>query len=123
MHQIGLRPLVAGSDFDISPPAPGSVDIVGRFPTVRVRGRVELPSQGLYVVAATAEGERRIVAAGVGRGSGTAEFLLNLPPHVTKRQSAFQIWLFRSPDRKIYRVFPLPHPPAQPPPAGPAFPL
>ena len=104
MHQIGLRPLVAAADFDMRSPARGSIDIVGRFPTVRVRGRVELPSHGLYVVAATREGERRIVAADVIRGSGSAEFLLNLPPHITRQQSAFEIWLFVPADRKLYRL-------------------
>jgi hypothetical protein len=104
MHQIGLRPLVAPSDFQATPEVRGSIDIVGRFPTVRVRGRVELPAHGLYVVAATAEAERRIVAADLIRGAGSAEVLLNLPPHVTRRQSAFEVWLFVPTDRKLYRL-------------------
>ena len=63
MHQIGLRPLVAASDFEETPPARGSIDIVGRFPTVRVRGRVELPrTHGLCCRGATVEAQRRIVA-------------------------------------------------------------
>jgi hypothetical protein len=104
MHRIGLRPLVAASDFELTPPARGSIDIVGQFPSVRVRGRVELPSQGLYVVAATAEAERRIVAADLIRGAGSAEFLLSLPPHITRRKSAFEVWLFVPADRKLYRL-------------------
>lgn len=122
MHQIGLRPLVGASDFDMRSPARGSVDIIGRFPTVRVRGRVELPSHGLYVVAATAEGERRLVAADVVRGAGSAEFLLNLPPHITRRQSAFEIWLFVPADRRLYRLSRITSPRAILPPAGEAFP-
>jgi hypothetical protein len=86
MHEIGLRPLVSASDFKLTPAAQGSVDVVGRFPTVHVRGRVELPSNHLYVVAVTASDERRIIAADLVRGPGSAEFLLSLPPHVTRRR-------------------------------------
>jgi len=109
MHEIGVRPLVAASDFAAMPQARGSIDAVTRLsrtphPALAVRGTIELPSKGLYAVAATPEGTRRIVADDLVRGHGVVDWSFVLPAHVVQRSSAFEVWLFVPAERKLYRL-------------------
>jgi len=103
-HRIGLRPLVTSSDFVVTPEARGSIDAVSPPPAIHATGRVELPARGLYAIAATVQGMRRIVAADLVGGAGTFAWSLDLPPHVVQRSGAFEVWLFVPGDRKLYRL-------------------
>jgi len=102
--RIGLRPLVTSSDFAATPEARGSIDAVSPPPAIHVTGRVELPAPGLYAIVSTARGMRRIVAADLVRGAGTAAWSLDLPPHVVQRNSAFEVWLFVPAEGRLYRL-------------------
>ncbi len=108
-HRAGLRPLVTESDFVRTAGAHGWIDSLSRLSATRhpgfiVRGRVDLPSRGLYAIAATLPGRRRIVAVQVIRGEA-ARWSLLLPPNLVQRSSAFELWLF---DPAAGKVRPLP---------------
>ncbi|HEY8133855.1 MAG TPA: hypothetical protein VII12_18395, partial [Thermoanaerobaculia bacterium] len=107
-HRIGLRPLVTASDFIVAPAAKGSIDAMSPLsrtphPAMAATGRVELPSGGFYVVAATIQGARRIVAANVVRGPGSARWSLLFAPQLLSQNRRFEVWLFVPAERRLHK--------------------
>jgi len=82
VHRVGVRPLVTESDF--------------------VTTRVEPSSRGLFVIAGTIQGSRRIIAARVVRGG--RPWNLVFPPNLVRQHTAVELWLFVPRDRKLYRL-------------------
>ena len=107
-HRVGLRPLVTASDFIVAPAASGTVEAMTPLsrtphPAMAARGRIELPSRSFYVVAATIQGGRRIVAADVVRGRGSTRWSLVLAPQVVSQNRHFEVWLFDPAERKLHK--------------------